>query len=227
VTGCLFPLSLVSLLLLALPARAELWVWERDFYVHEDVDPDYVREALAIANRSLQRQNDPEDVGCPVELRIREIIRYGPRTPGMVDRPGRLRSPSQSSAPGFYFHNGVGPAFALKHNQLASFWVFKGQRRTPEGARAVRSVNSQSWAISHEMGHLAGLNHILRPRRAEIDDPATPEDERNTSDAPCTLMSYDYGFPSPPKMGVKCKSGTRLEAWQCEAYKRGADRVER
>ena len=208
-------------------ARADLWVWERDFYVHRDVDEAYVRKALLGGNRSLQRKHNPGDVACPVELRVRNWIVYDGETPGMVDRPGALQPPSSHQHPGFYFHNGRGPAHARMHQQVASLWVFEPRKVDPHGAPALRRDDMQAWAVAHEWGHLAGLAHILRPRRAEVDDPTTPEDERNTSDAPCTLMSYKYGFPSPPKMGVACKSGLRIEAWQCDAYKQGADRIER
>lgn len=221
---------LLALALLGPSARswADLWVWERDLYVHEDVDVDYARRALDGANRLLQRQHDPEDVACPIELRVKELIRYGADTPGMVDRPGRLKPPSLHPRPGFYFHNGTGPAFAMAQHQLASLWVFERPEKVASGrAPPVRDERQQAWAVAHEWGHLARLSHIMRPRRAEVDDPATPENESEISDAPCTLMSYFYGFPSPPRMGVRCKSGKRIEAWQCEAYKRGADRVER
>ena len=206
-------------------ARADLWVWERDFYVHRDVDEAYVRKVLDAANESLQRKHGDRDVACPVELRVRNWIVYDHETPGMVNRPGQLQAVSRR--PGFYFHNGGGPAFALRHQQIASLWVFEKRKVGPNGAPALRRDDLQAWALAHEWGHLASLAHIFRPRRAEVDDPTTPEDERNTSDAPCTLMSYRYGFPSPPKMGVACRSGRQIEAWQCDAYKQGADRIER
>ena len=208
-------------------ARADLWVWERDIYVHRDVDEAYVRKALDLANQTLQRKHDKEDVACPVELRVRNWIVYDGQTPGMVDRPRRFQTPSRQRLPGFYFHNGTSPAFAQVRQQIASLWVFGPPRTGPAGALTPRRDRVQAWAIAHEWGHLAGLDHIPRPRRAEVDDPNTPDDERETSDAPCTLMSYNYGVPSPPKMGVRCRSERRIEAWQCDAYKRGADRVER
>ena len=215
-------------LLLVAPARAtagELWIWERDFYVHRDVGEDYVRESLERANWRVQEKHGKGGVACPVELRIRELILFDGSTPGLIDRPGRVQPPSSHLRPGFYFHNGSPPAFAMVQQQLASFWVLR--RKKNELVPLKRpAAGSQAWAIAHEWGHLAGLDHIYRQPRAQVDDPSTPEDERATSDDPCTLMSYDYGFPSPPKGGVKCRSGRRLEAWQCEAYKSGADRVE-
>ena len=208
-------------------ARADLWVWERDFYVHRSIDEAYVRKALEAGNQLLQRKNGDGDVACPVELRVRNWIVYDGETPGMVDRPGRLEAPSSHQRPGFYFHNGTPPAHARMHQQLVSLWVFAWWEVDADGAPRPRRDNQQAWAVAHEWGHLAGLAHIMRPRRAEVDDPNTPEDERETSDAPCTLMSYNYGFPSPPKMGVLCSGLSRLEAWQCDAYKKGADRIER
>lgn len=207
-------------------ARADLWIWERDFYVHEDLDESYVRKSLAGANQLLQRKHDKADFPCPVELRVRNWIAYDGATPGMVERPRRLEPPSSHQRPGFYFHDGTPPAFAMTQQQIVSLWVKSPGKLDPDGAPALRHHSSQAWAIAHEWGHLAGLSHIPRPRRTEVDDPSTEEDERETSDAPCTLMSYNYGFPSPPRMGVSCASARRIEAWQCDAYKRGADRVE-
>lgn len=64
-----------------------------------------------------------------------------------------------------------------------------------------RVGRSAGWALIHEHGHLAGLRH-LDVRRG----------------APCQLMSYG-------KFGNGCHGGRILRPFQCEAYKRMAQKV--
>ena len=203
-------------------AGAELWIWERDFYVHASIPEDYVRGSLARANRYVQEQNDPEDTPCPVELRIRRLVRYDGRTAGMVERPESMQLPADPLRPGFYFHNGRSPSFTVAQAGAVSLWVYE---RKKDQAPSLRLERTQGWSIAHEWGHAAGLAHIFRSPRAPLDDPATPENERKVSDQPCSLMSYNYGF-GPGQMGVSCQGASRLVGWQCEAYKKRADRFD-
>ncbi len=180
------------------PVFAGEHVWTQDYWIRDDLQlgseaetRERFVELLRRATEIVQDKNRADDTPCPVRFAAGKISYYSigdPRFPGAGRKRGELVFPA--SQHGVYISPGPGPSFASESK--IHVWVEKAWNRVGRSA---------GWALAHEHGHLAGLQH-LDVRRG----------------APCQLMSYG-------KFANGCGGGRILREFQCQAYKRMAQEV--
>ncbi|MCP4005191.1 MAG: hypothetical protein GY725_13435 [bacterium] len=178
---------------------AREYVWFLDYYLRDDLKLGSDEETRIALSKLLQRatailqdESRDGDVPCAVRLAAGEVSYYSvgdPRFPRADRARGEIAFPG--SFPGVYLAPSPGPSFSL--DSRIYVWVKR---------RWSRLSTSAGWALAHEHGHMAGLQHL---------------DVRGG--APCQLMSYG-------KLADGCRGMRIAVDFQCKAYRRAAQTIE-
>jgi hypothetical protein len=188
---------------------AAAMVWWLDVYVEErQLTPEWevrVAELLREASDLYRIKHHPLDVACDVELRAHSISVYRPGFNGWLEgaAPHRgINPPMPFTRTRLYIVPGPGWAVGSAAENWAYAWVglwtgYPGASGTlldPWGRP------SDAWAVAHELGHPARLEH---------------RDVLQAQD--CSLMAYDA------MLQVDCpENGARLTQMDCDAIRRRA-----
>lgn len=165
-----------------------------------------LEELLDAASALYSAQDHPLDVACPIELRPYSIRVYTPPASGAAPE-GAGPYPRTR----LYVYPGPGWAVGSAAGNWARAWVGywcpPGELACPNGHHSAGVLldpwgrGSAAWAVAHELGHAARLQHRVVTREAD-----------------CSLMAYGDML-----QGVTCPAnGARLTQSDCDAIRRRA-----
>jgi hypothetical protein len=188
---------------------AAAMVWWLDVYVEErQLTPDWearVAEVLREASDLYRIKHHPLDYACNVELRAHSITVYRPGFGGWQEGAAPHRAmnlPLPFLRTRLYIVPGPGWAVGSAAQNWAYAWVgyWTGYPSATGTLLDPWGRSSGAWAVAHELGHAARLEHrdVLRPQD-------------------CSLMAYDE------MLKADCpENGSRLTQLDCEAILRRA-----